>query len=479
MEILRDLAVEVAILGGVISDPTAFYEAAEIIGESDFADTGHAFIWATIADRILAGRPVSGAAIAKDIEDAGRLEDVGGKLALARMLDGAAYGPEIVDFARILSDLSARRRIVETLDRLRAQALQPVDGKRQRVKPAQMLETAILALQADHATVAPVATGQLITVTAQELAAAVRPETRSGVETGLAPLDQILGEMYRQELTIIAGRPSMGKSALVEQIEFNVARRGGAVLKFSIEMGGAQIAYRTASRAVQARTGEVIPASKLRRASALRDRELGLIKESVEALPKSLWVDTSPHVDLAYIRAAMTRLQRKVGQIDLVTIDYLQLMDHRRDRGETDNSAISRTTRGLKLLAKEFDCAVVALSQLSREVERRDDKRPQLSDLRDSGAIEQDADAVIFVLRQHYYESRKTPPTDRGKLEEHDALLADLEPRMTAIVAKQRMGPLGDANLYWCAQSAFVCSDRNGLLGPMADASSGEGYWQQ
>jgi replicative DNA helicase len=278
----------------------------------------------------------------------------------------------------------------------------------------------------------------------------------AGLSTGLADLDKMLGGLHHSDLLILAGRPSMGKTSLATNIAFNVARAfkrglkddgtegtidGGVVGFFSLEMSAAQLAQRVLSEAAE------VP-SELIRKGDLNEQEFQRYLIAAQDLQNCpLYIDDTPALPIAQVAARARRLKRSPQGLDLLIIDYLQLL---RGNGRTENrvNEISEITQGLKAIAKELDIPVIALSQLSRQVENRDDKRPQLSDLRESGSIEQDADVVMFVYRGEYYKEREKPGEENLEAmakwqQDMDALHGKAE----VIIGKQRHGPVGTVEL--------------------------------
>jgi replicative DNA helicase len=278
----------------------------------------------------------------------------------------------------------------------------------------------------------------------------------AGLSTGLADLDKMLGGLHHSDLLILAGRPSMGKTSLATNIAFNVARAfkrglkddgtegtidGGVVGFFSLEMSAAQLAQRVLSEAAE------VP-SELIRKGDLNEQEFQRYLIAAQDLQNCpLYIDDTPALPIAQVAARARRLKRSPQGLDLLIIDYLQLL---RGNGRNENrvNEISEITQGLKAIAKELDIPVIALSQLSRQVENRDDKRPQLSDLRESGSIEQDADVVMFVYRGEYYKEREKPGEENLEAmakwqQDMDALHGKAE----VIIGKQRHGPVGTVEL--------------------------------
>ena len=273
-------------------------------------------------------------------------------------------------------------------------------------------------------------------------AALTREGGLAGIATGLTELDKLLGGLQKSDLIIIAGRPSMGKTALVTNIAFHVASTRGdddskkLVGFFSLEMSAEQLSTRILAEQLglaseKIRRGEITP----HEFEALME-----IVANLEALP--LFIDDTPALTVSGLRTRARRLSRQnKGQLALIVVDYLQLLQG--SKTENRVQEISEITRGLKALAKELSVPVIALSQLSRALEQRDDKRPQLADLRDSGTIEQDADVVAFVYREEYYLGRSEPPEDSDKHSKWQMNMNQAYGKAEIIIAKQRHGPIG------------------------------------
>jgi replicative DNA helicase len=276
--------------------------------------------------------------------------------------------------------------------------------------------------------------------------AAYRRDGRlAGVPSGLRDLDRLLGGLHNSDLLILAARPSMGKTALATNIAYNAARvvkdpetqRKHSVAFFSLEMSSEQLATRVLSDVAQ------IQSHRIQRGDLQPDDFERLVIASQQLERLNLFIDDTPALSITSVRTRARRLKRQ-SNLDLIVVDYLQLL-RGTDRSSSDNRVqeVSEITRGLKAIAKELDVPVIALSQLSRQVENREDKRPQLSDLRESGSIEQDADVVMFIYREEYYLARKEPAEGTA---EHDAWKAEMERyhnRAEVIIAKQRHGPIG------------------------------------
>ena len=288
----------------------------------------------------------------------------------------------------------------------------------------------------------------------------------AGVACGLKDLDNKLGGLHKSDLIIIAGRPSMGKTALGTNIAFNVAKNykekidelgistlidGGKVAFFSLEMSSEQLATRILAEQTK------ISGDKMRKAELSKDDFKKIARSTSELEDLNLFIDDNPILTIATLRARARRLKRLYG-IDLIIIDYLQLMSaNSKNKNEGRVQEISEITRGLKAIAKELNIPIIALSQLSRQVEQREDKRPQLSDLRESGTIEQDSDVVMFIFRESYYLERmepiKKPEEPEDKYHERHSRWQELceKTHNTAeiIIAKQRHGPIGTIKTHF------------------------------
>ncbi len=279
----------------------------------------------------------------------------------------------------------------------------------------------------------------------------------AGISTGLDDIDTKLGGLHKSDLLILAGRPSMGKTSLATNIAFNVARayqkgtlpdgttgaiNGGVVGFFSLEMSAEQLAGRVLAEASE------ISSHKIRQGDMDEAEFRRFVEAAKELEACPLFIDDTAAIPIAQLAARARRLKRTHG-LDLLIVDYLQLV-----RGMSDNRVqeIGEISMGLKAIAKELNIPVIALSQLSRQVESREDKRPQLSDLRESGSIEQDADVVMFVFREEYYVEREKPADDSPNFVEWQERMAKLHGKAEVIVGKQRHGPIGTVELSFESQ---------------------------
>ena len=272
----------------------------------------------------------------------------------------------------------------------------------------------------------------------------------SGIPTGFTDLDQLLGGLHKTDLIILAGRPSMGKTALATNIAFKIAsensidneNKKNVVGFFSLEMSSEQLATRILAE------DSSISSEKIRRGEMNSNDFQQILKSSSKLGNLPLFIDDSPNLSIAALRTRARRLKRKYN-LDIIVIDYLQLIRPSVSRPDNRVLEIAEMTRNLKALSKELNIPVLCLSQLSRQVEQREDKRPQLSDLRESGAIEQDADVVMFVYREEYYLERKEPTPGSEDYQKWQEKMGKIHNISEVIVAKQRHGPIGKINLHF------------------------------
>ena len=385
------------------------------------------------------------------------LSDAGGGQYLADIAAHGITGGAIVDYANAIADLYLRRRLIELGHDMAAKAGRASldsNAKEQLAEVETQLFNLATAGDTDRGSVSLVDALQVAIDAAEK--AYQRGSGITGVTTGFKSMDAKLGGFHRSDLLILAGRPSMGKTALATNIAFRAARAhdrsdgadGAGVLIFSLEMSADQLAGRILADVTN------IPSHKIRRGE-LNESDLPSFIEASRELQKTpLFIDDTPALSIGQVRQRARRLAR-TKNVGMVVIDYLQLL--RGSAATSDNRVqeISEITRGLKALAKELNIPVLALSQLSRAVEQREDKRPQLSDLRESGSIEQDADVVMFVYRESYYLERAEPSQRPDETQERfneryanwQERASDRHGKAEAIVAKQRHGPIGTVEL--------------------------------
>ena len=384
------------------------------------------------------------------------LNELGGAAYLARLAGAAVSAFALRDYAQMIYDLAVRRDLILLGRDISAKAAQVnVDSEplEQIVEAEQQLYKLAEQGQAEsgfQSFLKAVTEAVNLANTAYQ-----RDGGMSGISTGLIDMDKKLGGLHPSDLLILAGRPSMGKTSLATNIAFNVAKaykkgkkhdgsegavEGGVVGFYSLEMSADQLAARILSEASQ------VPSEQIRRGDMTETefRRFVDAAKSLEACP--LFIDDTPALPISQLAARARRLKRTHG-LDLLIIDYLQLV---RGTGRSENrvNEISEITMGMKAIAKELQIPVIALSQLSRQVENREDKRPKLSDLRESGSIEQDADVVMFVYREEYYKEREKPGDhDLEAMARWQEEMERLHGRAEVVIGKQRHGPIGTVDL--------------------------------
>jgi replicative DNA helicase len=459
----HNIEAEQALLGAVLVNNEAFYRVSDFLEPKHFLEGIHRRIFEIAGTLIRAGKlatPVTlKTFLPSDLDIAGLTVNQ----YLARLAAEATTIINAEDYGRTIYDLSIRRDLItigEDMVNLAYEA--PVDAT-----PQSHIEDAERKLF-ELAETGRYESGfqrfaQALT-TAVDMAAQAyqRDGNLSGLATGLTDLDTRMGGLQSSDLIILAGRPGMGKTALATNIAYNVAKawapgevrpdghtesaNGGIVGFFSLEMSAEQLA----TRIIAEQTG--IPSTKIRR-GAIDERDFEKIKDiSIDLQSLPFYVDETGGLSIGQLAARARRLKRQRG-LDLLVIDYIQLLTgSSRRSSENRVQEITEITTRLKALAKELNVPIVALSQLSRQVESREDKRPQLSDLRESGSIEQDADVVLFVFREEYYhQMRKPTESNREKFAEWLAEGERVEGKAEVIIGKQRHGPTGTVELQFDA----------------------------
>ncbi len=447
-------AAEMAVLGAILFDNNAYQRVADILRPTDFYAPANGSIFAVISELISGGRIADGVTLSEHFGRDGQLAEIGGAHYLDHLLDSAAFGPEIVDYARLIHDLALRRELIQIGSEILHKAANSEVGETgaDQIEDAEkkLFSLAERGVGAQGFLAFNFALARSITTATEAFR---RDGHIAGVSTGLAELDRMLGGLHKSDLVILAARPSMGKTALATNIAYTAAKRcrrvtlpgggmktedGAVVGFFSLEMSSDQLATRILADISD------IPSDRIRRGDIMpRDYEnLRDAAQAIENLP--LYIDDTGGISISQLAARARRLQRTHG-LDLLIIDYLQLITTSgRNRNDGRVQEVSEITKSLKALAKELQIPVIALSQLSRQVEMRPDKRPQLADLRESGSIEQDADVVLFIYREAYYLEREEPSSDdREKFGEWQDKMNAKAKMAEVIISKQRHGPIG------------------------------------
>lgn len=425
----HDLDAEQAVLGAVLFDNNIFERLK--LRAAHFYVPAHQRIWEAMRTLVEAGKIADGLTLRKHFEADGALKEIGGASYLMTLLERAAkLTIHALDYAELIIDTYARREATRALEQARALVLANEDV----FAAVAEAETSLRALGEADATIGA--------DLAECNVALLHDLDTPMMACGLSALDHRLGGLERGGLYIIAGRPSMGKTTLACQIARNVARQGRSVHFASLEMSRTAIACRSLSAMSFNRRSEMerLEYFHIRRGTNA-DRDL--LRSLAKELPRYMLVDDRAAQTLGQLEGSARATRRRLGRLDLIVVDYLQLM-RASHRGENRVLEIGEITQGLKALAKRLDVPVVALSQLSRAVESRENKRPMLSDLRESGSIEQDADAVLAVYRERYYLERAEPPAQpQHAWHEWRKKMDEFALQLEVITLKQRQGPIG------------------------------------
>ena len=422
----HSIEAESSVLGGLLLDNGAWDRMGDLLVDGDFYRHEHKLIYAAIGGLINASKPADVITVFEQLQNLGKADDIGGLVYLNSLAQYVPSASNIRRYAEIVRERSILRKLVTAADEIATNAFNPqgkpvdkiLDEAEQKIfnigeegtrmkQGFQSMDSLVVEL--------------LDRVTEM----AENPNDITGVRTGFYEFDKMTSGLQPGDMIVLAARPSMGKTSLAINIAENVAiNEGLPVAVFSMEMGAAQLAVRIVGSIGRIDQGHL-------RTGKLSDEEWPRLTEAIEKLRTvSLHIDETPGLSSSELRANARRLARQYGRLGLIVVDYLQLMSTSSSGDENRATAVGEISRGLKMLAKELKCPVIALSQLSRGVESRTDKRPMMSDLRESGAIEQDADIIMFIYRDDYYNKDSKEP---GVAE--------------VIISKHRNGPTGTVKL--------------------------------
>ncbi|MFT7253747.1 MAG: replicative DNA helicase [Paracoccaceae bacterium] len=457
LELPHNIEAEQQLLGAILSSNDVLDRVDDLVKPDHFYDPVHAEIFALASSRIVKGMQTDATTLKNFMSDHAGLRELGGAEYLLRLQLSAIATSAARDYAQLIHDLALRRNLID-LGRQIADSAQTV---RDDMSPDdQIVEAEAKLFHLASAGTASKGFQSFLRALTDAVnianAAYNRGGGLAGISTGLADMDKMLGGLHNSDLLILAGRPSMGKTSLATNIAFNVAKafkkgakadgsagavEGGTVGFFSLEMSAAQLAQRILSEAAE------VP-SELIRKGDLNEAEFQRYLRAAQDLESCpLYIDDTPALPISQLAARARRLKRSPQGLDLLIIDYLQLVRPATAKDSRVNE-VSEITQGLKAIAKELNIPVIALSQLSRQVESREDKRPQLSDLRESGSIEQDADVVMFVYRGEYYKEREKPSEDKlDAMSTWQQEMESLHGKAEVIIGKQRHGPVGSFDL--------------------------------
>jgi replicative DNA helicase len=457
----HNLEAEQALLGSLMFDNAVFERLSDRLRGSHFHEPFHNRLFDAIEDHIRQGMLAEPTILMERFKQDPAFAEFGGLRYLADLVDRAPPAANAADYARVVYDLALRRDLIRIGGDIMKEAPDP---ERPAMDQIEQAEQSLYSLAETGKPSSGFVSFSTALAGAVQMAgeAYQRDGKLAGLATQLHDLDQKLGGLYPSDLLILAGRPSMGKTALATNIAFNVARNyrweptpegrktvnGGVVAFFSLEMSAEQLAMRILADA------SGVSSDRLRKGE-IDASDFGKVRDAAIEIGESpLYIDATGGLAISKLAARARRLKRAEQGLDLIIIDYLQLItvgDGNNQRNRVQE--VSEITGGLKALAKELNVPILALSQLSRQVENREDKRPQLSDLRESGSIEQDADCVMFVYRESYYLGRTEP---REGTEEHLKWQEDmdvLQHQAEVVIGKQRHGPIGIVKLSFDADT--------------------------
>lgn len=428
----HSIEAEQSVLGGLLLDNEALDRITDLISEKDFYRSEHRLIFQQMSRLLERGKPADVITVSEAIEQAGLTDETGGLAYLGELAANTPSAANIRRYAEIVRERAVLRHLVVAGDEIATDALNPLgrDAK-ELLDTAEQKVFAIAEMgarsQQGFVHINPLLTQVVERI--QELHDRDNPSEITGVPTGFTDLDSKTSGLQPGDLIIVAGRPSMGKTAFALNIaEYVAVDVGLPVAVFSMEMGGTQLAMRMLASIGRLDSHRV-------RTGRLTDDEWSRLTYALGKLHEApMHIDETGGMNPTDLRGRARRLKRQVGKLGLIVIDYIQLMGTTR-QGENRATEVSEISRSLKALARELEVPIIALSQLSRKVEERTDKRPMMSDLRESGAIEQDADVILMMYREEYY---KPDTPDKGMAE--------------VIIGKQRNGPTGTVNLAFLGE---------------------------
>ncbi len=436
---------EQGVLAGLLNYPDVTDDIFSILQQDDFYLPKNGLIFETCNELYQAGAPLAPQTVAEKLLSKNQLEAAGGNEYLSNVFSQQVLGVSAVFFARMVRNKSMQRKLINTCAHIMSSTYDtPYDRVEGLLDDAEHSIFAIAENSASDKDLRSV--GELRDAFFNRLETTYKnPSALTGVTTGYTDIDRMTGGLQPSDLIIVAARPSMGKTAFALNIALNAAHAGRKVAFFSLEMSADQLESRLMAICAK------VPLSRIRQPRYLQDADWKTLYAASDKLDCPLYIDDTPALKTMELRAKARRMKARTG-LDLVMVDYLQLMRPSRPMSarELEISEISRT---LKSLAKELDLPVVALSQLNRKLEERNDKRPMLSDLRESGAIEQDADVIMFLYREDMY-ARRRKPGEEG--EAGQPVQRSVNSPTEIILGKQRNGPVGTVNLlYQCEYTAF------------------------
>tara|TARA_Y100000590_G_scaffold430039_1_gene543244 strand:+ start:143 stop:1579 length:1437 start_codon:yes stop_codon:yes gene_type:complete len=445
-----NIEAEQALIGSILVSNDIYDEITSIVDSQKFFDPIHAKIFDTIEMLISKGLLANPITLKNYFENNEGMKELGGHEYLIKITKFSTTSTkQAIDYANIVHEMHLRRELIKISETI----LNDASNSNGEIKSSgeEMIQSAEKSLfdlaERGHFNRSFLKFENALKQTIEMAKNAYKNEDGIvGVPTGLTDLDSRLGGMHKQDLIIIAGRPSMGKTALATNIAFHAAKNiekkeiKSTVAFFSLEMSSEQLSTRILSEQSKIRSNDI------RRGKVSEKEFEQFIETSKNIFNLPLFIDETPAITISAISNRSRRIKRLFG-LDLIVVDYIQLMRSSSGRNDGRVQEISEITQGLKALAKELDVPVLALSQLSRAVEQRDDKKPQLADLRESGSIEQDADVVMFVYREAYYLERKEPTLGSVEHAEWQQKMNEISSLAEIMISKQRHGPTGNVKV--------------------------------
>ena len=439
-----NLEAEQALLGSILVNNDIIDEISTLINSNTFYDPAHVKIYEVIESLNNKGMIANPITLKNFFEKDNMLSEVGGTEYLVKLTRFSGSVKQAVDYSKIIHEMYLRRELIQISDQLSNDTLNANSREQNAENIIEDTEKSLFDL-AERGSFSQsfLKFNKALDQTIEMATLAMQNDQGIvGVPTGLTDLDEKLGGLHKSDLIILAGRPSMGKTALATNIAYNAAQHvlkrqeKSSIAFFSLEMSSEQLSTRILSE--QAR----IKSDDIRRGKVTKEQINRYIETSRNIYDLPLYIDETPAITIATLSNRARRIKRLFG-LNLIVVDYIQLMRSSSNRNDGRVQEISEITQGLKALAKELSVPVLALSQLSRAVEQRDDKQPQLADLRESGSIEQDADVVMFVYREAYYLERKQPKLGSIEHAEWQSKMNDVNGLADIILGKQRHGPTG------------------------------------
>ena len=439
-----NIEAEQALIGSILVNNDIIDEVSNIISHKDFYDPLHSKIYSLIENLHNKGMIANPITLKNSFENDQNLSEIGGTEYLVKLTRFSSSVRQSIDYAKIIHEKFVRRELVQISQTLSDESMDN-SGEKSGEIIIQDTEKSLFDL-AERGTFNQsfLKFNQALDQTIEMAHNAMKSDQGIvGIPTGLDDLDERLGGLHKSDLVIIAGRPSMGKTALATNIAYYASKKilesekKSSVAFFSLEMSSEQLSTRILSEQARIRSNDI------RRGKVSEEEFNRLIETSRSIHELPLYIDETPAITIATLSNRARRIKRLFG-LDLIVVDYIQLMTTGSKRFDGRVQEISEITQGLKALAKELGVPVLALSQLSRAVEQRDDKKPQLADLRESGSIEQDADVVMFVFREEYYLERKEPKLGTIEHGEWQSKMNEILGSADIIIGKQRHGPTGN-----------------------------------